>query len=136
MKTYQSFGNVLSGLLGLILVATSCSRKTDVGEWWDTSDLKEMNLPIWQVTNAIPLTPDKAVLAATHYLSTNYVGFGVFSWQVDNLALYQEDSSNWTYTMTLTVMLTNHFSSHTEFPSVKVLMDGNVWKPSHKQLNQ
>jgi hypothetical protein len=131
MNPYKSFGTVI-GLLALILVAASCSRKAEVGEWWDPSELNSMNLPTWQVTNAMPLTPDKAVLAATRYLRAKHGD--ISSWQVNQIYLAQEpwNSSNWTYTIVLSVALPQRQSSpfHIEWPVVKVLMDGNVWEPS------
>lgn len=33
-------------------------------QYFHPADLKAMGLPAWQVTNAIPLSPDQAVLAA------------------------------------------------------------------------
>ena len=128
---YQSFGIVV-GLLALVLVAASCSRKAEVGEWWDSSELKDMNLPIWQITNAMPLTPDKAVLAATRHLRTKLSDFDDV--HVNNIYLTHEpwNSSNWTYTIEFSVVLASRPSSpgHTEWPIVKVLMDGNIWEPS------
>lgn len=92
-------------------------------EFYYTADLKNMSLPVWQVTNAIPVTPDQAVLAATRYLATKYPD--IASWNLDSIDL-SNDQGAWVYR----ISLVDRHSSGINFESVRVLMDGNVWKPS------
>jgi hypothetical protein len=96
-------------------------------EYYHPVDLKAMNLPKWNVTNAIPLTPDKAVLAAMRYASSKHPG--VSSWDVDSIDLQNDTTPDWTYTVTLT----DRKSGRYEFEVVRVLMDGNIWKPTSQR---
>jgi hypothetical protein len=124
MKTYLQLRNVSVGLFSLILLAVvSCSRSSSRTEYYYPADLKSMNLPVWQVTNAIPVTPDQAVAAATRYLSPKHPD--IASWDVENIDLSNSVGA-WVYQ----ISLIDRHSGRYDFESVRVLMDGNVWKPS------
>jgi hypothetical protein len=82
-----------------------------------------MNLPVWQVTNAIPVTPDQAVAAATRYLAQKHPD--IASWDVDSIDLSHNDGL-WTYR----ISVIDRHSGRYAVEDVRVLMDGNVWKPS------
>jgi hypothetical protein len=90
-------------------------------------DLKAMNLPAWHVTNAIPLSPDQATLAAMRHLSLKYPTN--ISWEVDKIDLEKEFDSVWTYT----ISLVDRASGRDHFEVIKVLMNGNVWRPDGKR---
>ena len=87
-----------------------------------------MNLPVWQVTNAIPLTPDKAVLAATSYSRTRHPE--ISTWDVDDIELQKEfcTANTWIYN----VSLKDPQSGTLEY-GIKVLMDGSIWKPTKEK---
>lgn len=117
MKAYQAFG-----VVGLALLFASCSKPATTSYYYP-ADLKKLKLPAWQVTNAIPVTPDQAVLSAYRYLTPRHPD--VASWDVDRIELSSSDGV-WTYN----VMLIDRRSGHFDVEDVRVLMDGNVWKPS------
>jgi len=99
-------------------------RKSGSPAYFYPADMKAMSLPQWQVTNAIPLTPDQAVLAATRHLSTKRPG--ITSCEVDSVDLRKEFDTTWTYS----VSLTDHSSGRYEFQVVRVLLDGSIWQPT------
>ena len=82
-----------------------------------------MNLPTWQVTNAIPVTPDQAVSSAFRYLTPKHPD--IASWDVDTIDL-SSSAGIWVYNITLVDRRPGHFGMEI----VRVLMDGNVWRPS------
>jgi hypothetical protein len=124
MRTYPLFRNVSAALVGLVVLAAASCSKSGRTDYYYPADLKTMKLPTWDVTNAIPLTPDRAVLAATRYLNTKQPD--IVSWDVDRIELSHEFDSTWTYI----ISLTDRHSGRYDFEIVRVLMDGNVWKPS------
>jgi hypothetical protein len=113
-------------LIAALLLTASCSQSGHTNYYYP-ADLKGKNLPVWQVTNAIPVTPDQAVLAATGYLRTKYPS--IASWDVDSIDLRREFGTAWTYGVTLT----DRQSGHYNLEVVRVLMDGSVWKPSEER---
>ena len=119
MKKHQAFG-----IVGLALLLVSCSKTTTTTTgYYYPADLKSMNLPTWQVTNAIPVTPDQAVMAAIRYYTPKHPD--IASWDVDRIDLSPSDGA-WTYNITLIDRRSGRF----DVEDVRVLMDGNVWKPS------
>ena len=106
----------------MALVLVSCSKTTTTGYYYP-ADLKSMNLPTWQVTNAIPVTPDQAVIAAIRYFTPKHAD--IASWDVDRIDLSPSDGA-WTYS----IILIDRHSGRFDVEDVRVLMDGNVWKPS------
>ena len=99
-------------------------RRSGPTAYFYPADLKAMSLPQWQVTNAIPLTPDQAVLAATRHLSAKHPS--ITAWDVDSIDLRKEFDATWTYS----ISLTDRRSGRYEFEVVRVLMDGSIWKPT------
>ena len=99
-------------------------RRNGPTQYFYPADLKTMNLPAWQVTNAIPLTPDQAVLAAMRHASTKHRG--ITTWDVDRIDLHKEFDTTWTYS----ISLIGRGSGRYAFEVVRVLMDGSVWKPT------
>jgi hypothetical protein len=121
MKTQQALGPI-----GLALLLASCSQSsTHSTIYYYPDDLKSMNLPVWEVTNAIPLTPDRAVLAATRYATRQYSD--ITAWDVESIELRKQfgTSNTWVYS----VSLVDPKSGRREY-DVRVLMDGNIWKPT------
>ena len=53
-----------------------------------------MNLPVWQVTNAIPVTPDQAVATAIRYLIPKHPD--IASWDMEGIDL-SHDQGAWVY---------------------------------------
>lgn len=123
------FGGVSVVVLVVLLIGYMSRQGVMFGtrgptEYFSPADLKTMNLPQWQVTNAIPLAPDQAVLAAMRYLSVKRPSIN--SWDVRSIGLEKEFDTTWTYC----VSLADHRTGSHEFEVVRVLMDGSVWKPT------
>lgn len=93
-------------------------------QYYHPADLKVMNLPKWNGTNTIPLSPDKAILAAMRYASSKNPS--VSSWDVDGVEIRNNASSDWVYTITLM----DRQSGAYKFEVIRVLMDGSVWEPT------
>jgi len=126
MKTKQAVG-----LIGMALLLVSCSRSSsDRVIYYYPDDLKSRNLPVWEVTNAIPLTPDRAVLAATRYAAGEHSDVAV--WDVENIALQKQFGTidTWVYS----ISLIDPKSGRREW-DVRVLMDGSIWKPATQKRN-
>jgi hypothetical protein len=96
--------------------APTLSRAASTNIWYPSA-LTNYSLPSWNPTNAIPLTPDKAVITAINDANQKQAG----SWHATHISLQRYTPSNaWFYTVTL------------EGPStmtVRVLLNGHVWKP-------
>jgi len=105
-------------------------RKNGPRAYFYPADLKSMNLPPWYITNAMPLTPDQAVLSAIRHLSTKHPN--VVSWDVDSIDLRKEFDATWTYS----ISLIDRRSGRYEFEVIKVLMDGSIWTPTTKRLER
>jgi hypothetical protein len=121
----------VSGLIGMALLLGSCSESSNRGViYYYPDDLKSRNLPVWEVTNAIPLTPDRAVLAATSYATSEHSD--VAAWDVESIELQKQFGTinTWVYS----VSLVEPKSGRREY-GVRVLMDGSVWKPTTKKRN-
>ena len=118
VKKHQTFG-----IAGLAIVLVSCSKSPMTTSYYYPADLKMMNLPTWHVTNAIPVTPNQAVLAAFRYLAPKHPN--IASWDVDRIDLSPSDGA-WMYS----IALIDRHSGRFDVEDVRVLMDGNVWKPS------
>jgi len=102
----------------------SCSKPQPTNYYYP-ADLKSMNLPVWDVTNDIPLTPDKAVLAASHYATSKHTD--IAAWDVESIELRKEfgTTDTWVYG----VSLVDPKSNRREY-DIHVLMDGSIWKPT------
>jgi hypothetical protein len=96
-------------------------RQVDA-EYYYPADLQTMNLPDWNLTNAIPLSPDAAVRSAMRYATEKNPG--ITSWDVMDISLRRGDGI-WLYDIELTDQ-----SRHYVRTDAKVLMDGTVWKPT------
>ena len=100
-------------------------RKRHSVDYYYPTDLQTMNLPAWNLTNSIPLSPDAAVRAAMHYASEKHPG--ITSWDVDRISLEKQESGGiWSYNIDLIDRQSGRNS--TEYP--RVLMDGSIWKPT------
>jgi hypothetical protein len=92
------------------------------------ADLQTMNLPRWNLTNAIPLSPDAAVKAAMQYASEKHPG--ATTWDVDRISLEKEgDGGIWSYDFFLIDRQSGRYDTETP----KVLMDGSIWKPTKEE---
>jgi hypothetical protein len=98
-------------------------RRSGPTQYFYPADLKTMNLPAWHVTNAIPLAPDQAVLAAMRHLTAKHPS--ITTWDMDRIDLRKEFDTTWIYD----ISLANRASGRYEFEVVRVLMDG-IWKPT------
>lgn len=124
MRKHLSFGVVAIGLFGFLFLLPSCSKTTTTtAGYYYPADLKSMKLPTWQVTNAIPVTPNQAVMAAIRYFTPKHPD--IASWDVDGIDLSPSDGA-WVYRITLIDRRSGRF----DVEDARVLMDGNVWKPS------
>ena len=111
-------------LVFLLCFAISCSRSSTTTNYYYPADLKARNLPTWHVTNAIPLTPDQAALAAMSHVSTGHPS--ITTWDVDSIDLRKEFDTTWVYR----ISMIDRRSGHYNFEVVKVLMDGSIWLPT------
>lgn len=102
-------------------------RKSGPTHYYYTDDLKTMKLPPWQLTNAVPLAPDQAVLAATRHLTAKHPN--ITSWDVDSIEMRKEFDTIWTYNISLVDRHSGRWMSEV----VSVLMDGSIWKPSSEK---
>ena len=97
-------------------------------DYYYPADLQTMNLPSWNLTNAIPLSPDAAVRAATHYASESHPG--IASWDVDRISLEKQGSEGiWSYN----IGLIDRKSGRYVDAYARVLMDGTIWKPTKEE---
>jgi hypothetical protein len=97
-------------------------------DYYYPADLQKMNLPSWNQTNAIPLSPDSAMRAASAYATKKHPG--VTTWEADRISLEREGSSaTWTYTILLIDRQTGSYADE----NVRVLMDGSIWEPSKEE---
>jgi hypothetical protein len=96
----------------------------EITRYYGSMELTNKNIPIWDPTNSIPLSPDKAVIAAIE--SANVGRLQPLSWDVDGVELhrYSPDTS-WFYIVTLV----DRRSGQYELQTVRVLMNGKVWMP-------
>ena len=103
------------------LFAVSCGKPTRHVSY-RVEELRGRSLPVWQVTNAIPLAPDKAVLAAIHHLASENPNTA--SWTAEEVRLEQL-AETWVYTI---LLRDNGVKPRREV--VRVLLDGQIWRPS------
>ena len=103
-------------------------RRHAGADYYYPADLQKMNLPGWNLTNAIPLLPDAAVRAAMHYANETHPG--VASWEVDSISLQKQGSGGiWTYNILLIDRQTGRYVD----ANARVLMDGTIWKPTKEE---
>jgi hypothetical protein len=70
-------------------------------DYYSTSGLTNSAIPLWNPTNSIPLSPDKAVIAAIKYANSKRQQ--PLSWDADSVELRKlSPESPWFYTVTLT----------------------------------
>lgn len=86
------------------------------------SDLRKLALPEWTGTNAMPLTPDKAVEAAIKHLQAKQPGV----WTLDRVELERQFGDTWTYDIRFE-------SDKHNLTRVRVLMNGEIWLPHHQK---
>jgi hypothetical protein len=97
-------------------------------DYYYPADLQTMNLPPWNLTNAIPLSPDAAMRAAMHYASEKHPG--ITTWEADRISLEKEgDGGIWAYE----IDLIDRQSGRYEVEGARVLMDGSIWKPTKEE---
>lgn len=103
-------------------------RRRPGTDYYYPADLQAMGLPRWNLTNAIPLSPEAAVKAAMHYASEKHPG--VTAWDVDHISLEKEgDGGIWAYHIGLVDRESSSYS--TDYP--RVLMDGAIWIPTKEE---
>jgi len=97
-------------------------------DYYYPADLQTMKLPPWNLTNAIPLSPDAAVTAAMHYASKTHPG--VATWDVDRISLEKQGNAGlWSYN----IYLVDRQSGRYDVEDARVLMDGSIWKPTKEE---
>lgn len=103
-------------------------RKQPGVEYYYPADLQAMHLPAWDLTNRIPLSPDIAVVTAMHYASEQHAT--VVSWEIDRISLENMGGKGiWFYD----VLLIDRKSGNYTTSDVRVLMDGNIWRPTSEK---
>ncbi len=97
-------------------------------DYYYPADLQSMNLPSWNLTNAIPLSPDAAVRAAMHQAGQKHPE--IVAWEIDRVSLEKEGNGGiWSYDISLIDRQSGRFVD----ASAKVLMDGSIWEPTKDQ---
>jgi hypothetical protein len=96
-------------------------------DYYYPADLRAKSLPSWNLTNAIPLSPDAAVRAAMRYATAQHRG--VLTWDVDRIFLEKQGGGIWSYDLGLIDRQSGRYVS----VGVRVLMDGSIWKPTKEQ---
>jgi hypothetical protein len=91
--------------------------------YYSLVQLTNSPVPVWNGTNAIPLNPDLAVKAAIKYANLN---ISETSWELDHLEIRRLSTETpWYYS----ISLTDGKSEPMQFETIRVLMNGEVWKP-------
>lgn len=93
-------------------------------QYYYPADLQRSNLPSWNLTNAIPLSPDAAVKAATAYAAKKHPGIN--TWDVEQISLDHVDSNIWKYEIDLIDRQSGSYNAE----YVRVLLDGSIWEPT------
>ena len=96
-------------------------------DYYYPADLQTMNLPSWNLTNAIPLSPDAAVGAAMRYATEQHPNISI--WEVDRIFLEKQGSRIWSYNLGLIDRQSGRYVD----AYVRVLMDGSIWKPTKEE---
>jgi hypothetical protein len=92
--------------------------------YYSSAELTNSAIPLWNPTNTIPLSPDKAVIAAIDYANSKRPQ--PLSWDVDTVELRKlSPESSWFYIVTLT----DRKSERYELEVIRILMNGKVWVP-------
>ena len=103
-------------------------RKHPGVAYYYPAELQAMKLPSWNLTNAVPLSPDAAVTAAMHYASDRHPGAA--TWDVDRISLEKQGNGGiWSYN----IGLIDRQSGRYDVEAARVLMDGSIWKPTKKE---
>lgn len=92
-------------------------------EHYTPSELKRLNLPIWKLTNSVPLSPDDAIVIAFRELGARHPN--ITRWDVERVEIVKEIDGIWIYL----IDATDRTSGGMAFESIRVLMNGEVWKP-------
>jgi uncharacterized membrane protein YkoI len=126
----KSRNNNFAYLLIFILIAfgDASAAMADNTDYYYTEDIKIADMPHWNPTNTIPLTPDKAVIAAMVY--ANKMAKSNKSWDVDEISLESNATRSdlWYYV----IELVDRKSDENDVIIVRVLMNGEIWKPRSK----
>lgn len=96
-------------------------------DYYYPADLQTMSLPSWNLTNAIPLSPDAAVRAAMRHATKQHPD--ILTWDVYRISLEKQGSGNWSYDLGLIDRQSGRYVD----AFVKVLMDGSIWKPTKEE---
>ncbi|MGZ8938338.1 MAG: hypothetical protein ACXW32_03915 [Limisphaerales bacterium] len=104
-------------------------RQHPQADYYFPADLQVMNLPRWDLTNTVPLSPDGAVRAAMRYGTELHPE--IVAWDVDRISLERQADDVWSYNISLVDRKSGRYST----AYVKVLMDGRVWKPQKGPRN-
>lgn len=87
------------------------------------ADLQKMNLPTWNLTNALALSPESAIKAASTYASKKHPK--VLAWDSDRISLNRQgDSGIWVYEI---LLIDRQNDSHAN-ENIRVLPDGSIWE--------
>lgn len=117
----------------VILILTSVSivlllwPKTtrEIIYYYSMAQLTNTTMSKWNPQLPIPLSPDKAVASAINYANSNRPK--PLNWDVDSIELNQY-SQFWFYAITLT----DRQSGTYELDIIRILLDGDVWKPDKR----
>jgi hypothetical protein len=102
-------------------------RSHGSGDSYYYANLRTMKLPTWNLTNAIPLSPDAAVKVAMHYASEKHPA--ITTWNVYQISIERwENEPIWFYDIVLADQ-----SRRDQLEAINVLMDGTIWKPTEKK---
>jgi len=120
---------LIVALLALVLLPIGVGYLTGAGSrgssnYYGTQELTNNAVPVWNPTNSIPLSPDKAVIEAIKFANSKRPQ--PLSWDADSVELRKlSPESSWYYIVTLS----DRKSGRYQLEVVRILMNGKVWKP-------
>jgi hypothetical protein len=111
--------------LSAVLITVSRSSDSKSTKVYDTAILKSPDLPAWNVTNEVPLPPNKAVKIAMAYAGAHHPKVRVWDCDEIRLSRYTPNTA-WFYT----IDLIDRASGSYTYETIRVLLNGKVWEPS------
>jgi len=118
-KVGLSMAGAVLALFDLIPRTATAGEKV----YYSLVQLTNSSVPVWNGTNSIPLNPDLAVKAAIKYANLKV---HEASWDLDHLEIMRLSAQTpWFYS----ISLTDRKSESMQFETIRVLMNGEVWRP-------
>jgi hypothetical protein len=90
-------------------------------DYYEIPDLRRLNLPSWNQTNTLPLSPELAVKLGLAEVQRRHPSDG--EWALKHLELERQYDDVWAYNLTFTQR------TGLGHDVIRVLMSGEVWQP-------